>query len=61
MLSEKIGDTSVIPALVETLRLDPRPSYHDDGERVYGLSFAGFNVKFQVNGYVLTVVDVQSL
>lgn len=61
ILSEKIGDTSVIPALVETLRLDPRPSYHDDGERVYGLSFAGFNVKFQVNGYVLTVVDVQPL
>lgn len=61
ILSEKIGDTSVIPALVETLRLDPRPSYHDDGERVYGLSFAEFNVKFQVNGYVLTVVDVQPL
>lgn len=60
-LSERIGDTSVIPSLIETLRLDLRPSYHDDGERVYGLSFAGFNVKFQVNGYVLTVVDVQPL
>lgn len=60
-LSEKIGDTSVIPALVETLRLDPRPSYHDDPERVYGLSFAGMNVKFMVSGAVLTVVDVQSL
>ncbi len=60
-LSEKIGDTSVIPALVETLRLDPRPSYHDDPERVYGLSFAGLNVKFKVNGPVLTVVDVHPL
>lgn len=60
-LSEKIEDTSVIPSLVETLRLDPRPSYHDDPERVYGLSFAGLNVKFQVNGAVLTVVDVQPL
>lgn len=60
-LSEKIEDTSVIPALVETLRLDPRPSYHDDPERVYGLSFAGLNVKFQVNGAVLTVVDVLPL
>lgn len=60
-LSEKVGDTSVIPALVETLRLDPRPSYHDDPERVYGLSFAGMNVKFMVSGAVLTVVDVQSL
>lgn len=60
-LSEKIEDTSVIPSLIETLRLDPRPSYHDDPERVYGLSFAGLNVKFKVDGCVLTVVDVASL
>ncbi len=60
-LSEKIEDTSLIPSLVETLRLDPRPSYHDDPERIYGLSFAGLNVKFRVNASVLTVVDVQPL
>ena len=60
-LSGKIGDTSVIPSLIETLRLDPRPSYHDDPERIYGLSFAGLNVKFKVNGPVLTVVDVYPL
>lgn len=60
-LSEKIVDTSVIPALVETLRLDPRPSYHDDSQRVYGLSFAGLNVNFRVDGHVLTVVDLQPL
>lgn len=60
-LSEKIEDTSVIPSLVETLRLDPRPSYHDDPERVYGLSFAGLNVKFRVDGAVLVVVDVAPL
>ena len=60
-LSGRIGDTSVIPSLIETLRLDPRPSYHDDPERVYGLSFAGLNVKFKVNGPVLTVVDVYPL
>lgn len=60
-LSSRIEDTSVIPSLVETLRLDPRPSYHDDPERVYGLSFVRLNVKFRVNGEVLTVVDVQPL
>lgn len=60
-LSSRIEDTYVIPSLVETLRLDPRPSYHDDPERVYGLSFARLNVKFRVNGEVLTVVDVQPL
>ena len=60
-LSESIADKSVIPSLVETLRLDPRPSYHDDPERVYGLSFAGLNVRFRVSGAVLTVVDVRPL
>ena len=29
---------------------DPRPSYQDDPERIYGVSFAGFNVQFQVSG-----------
>ena len=60
-LSERISDTSVIPALIETLRLDPRPSYHDDPSRIYGLSFAGYNVKFHVTDKVMTVIDVQPL
>lgn len=60
-LSEKISDKSVIPALIETLRLDPRPSYHDDSERIYGLSFSDFNVRFKVRGGVLTVVNVEPL
>ena len=50
-----------VPALIETLRLDPRPSYHDDSERIYGLSFSDFNVRFKVQGGVLTVVNVESL
>ena len=57
-LSAKIADNEIIPALVETLRLDPRPSYHDDPHREYGLSFAGYNVKFYVFGNVLEVSDV---
>ena len=57
--SEKIDDKSILPALVEVLSLDPRPSYHDNPERVYGLSFAGYNVRFMVDGKVLTVVDVE--
>ena len=61
VLSEKISDKSVIPALIETLRLDPRPSYHDDSERIYGLSFSDFNVRFKVQGGVLTVVNVEPL
>ena len=56
--SAKIADTEVIPSLVETLRLDPRPSYHDDPQREYGLSFAGYNIRFHVSGNVLEVTDV---
>ena len=57
-LSEKITDRSVIPALVEVLSLDPRPSYHNDPQREYGMSFSGYNVRFKVDGNILTVVDV---
>lgn len=55
----KVHDRRRIPALVEVLGLDPRPSYHDDPERVYGLGFAGQNVKFSVRDGVLTVLDIE--
>jgi hypothetical protein len=57
-LSSRIEDRSVIPALVETLRLDPRPSYHNDPQKEYGLSFAGYNLRFKVDSGVLEVTDV---
>ena len=60
-LADRVADKSVIPPLMETLRLDPRPSYHDDPERVYGLSFAGYNVRFRVAGQVLNVIDLEVL
>ena len=46
-------------ALIEILRQDPRPHYQDDPERVYGLAFAGKNVKFKVNGDALIVIAVE--
>lgn len=60
-LSALIQDRTIIPSLVETLMLDPRPSYHDDPERVYGLSFSGYNVRFKVSESILTVTDVEPL
>ena len=57
-LAQKIQDKEIIPALVETLRLDPRPSYHDDPLREYGMSFAGYNVRFQVHDDTLEVIDI---
>lgn len=44
--------------LLKILSYDPRPSYQNDPNRVYGMSFAGCNVKFQVRGSLLTVVSI---
>ncbi len=44
--------------LIEVLAQDPRPGYHEDPERVYGMEFAGFEVRFRVEGDRLTVVDL---
>ena len=41
-------DAAQIEALVQVLGQDPRPRYQDDPERIYGLDFDGFNVKFRV-------------
>jgi len=49
-------------ALIEVLAQDPRPGYrHGDSDRRYGVSFAGFDVRFTVNGNTLTVVEVEKL
>lgn len=45
-------------ALLGVLAHDPRPSYQRDPERVYGMDFAGFTVRFTVRGSVLTVCEV---
>lgn len=57
-LTSAVDDRSSLQALVEVLGLDPRPSYHDDPERIYGLSFAGYNVRFKVSDGILTVVEI---
>lgn len=45
--------------LMGVLACDPRPRYQEDPERVYGLTFAGKNVKFTVRDRVLTVLAVE--
>lgn len=46
-------------ALIEILLEDPRPHYQNDPERVYGLSFAGLNIKFTVADKVLNVIEIE--
>ena len=45
-------------AAVGVLSHDPRPSYQRKSDRIYGLTFAGFDIRFKVSDDVLTVVDV---
>ena len=48
-------------AAMGVLSHDPRPSYQRSPERVYGLPFAGFDIRFTVEGSRLTVRDVAPL
>lgn len=45
-------------ALIRVLEEDPRPAYQEDGDRIYAFEFAGRNVRFQVQGGVLTVTGI---
>ena len=46
-------------ALKGVLSHDPRPSYQRNPERIYGMEFAGWNIRFKVAEEVLTVVEVR--
>lgn len=48
----------MVDGLFETLKHDPRPSYQNDSERVYGMSFGDMQVKFKVNNNELTIVEI---
>ena len=48
-----------LEALTAVLAGDPRPSYHDDPQRVYGMGFAGYEIKFTVSDGELTVTQIQ--
>ena len=45
-------------ALLAVLAEDPRPSYQEDSERVYGFTFAGHEIKFSVADGIATVRDI---
>lgn len=48
-------------AIVAVLKQDPRPAYDTDETRVYGVEFAGFDVRFTVEGNLLTVKELVKL
>ena len=48
-------------ALLGVLANDPRPAYQHHTDRIYGLSFAGFDVRFTVEGSHLHVRALEPL
>lgn len=57
---------SVIPnkkikPLIDILSGDPRPQYIDDSERIYGMKYGEFEVKFTVDADILTVKSIEKV
>ena len=46
-----------LEALRATLAQDPRPAFHDDPERVYGMPYLNMDIRFKVSEGVLTVLE----
>ena len=46
-------------AAIGVLSHDPRPSYQRKPDRVYGLTFGGYDIRFTVNEDILTVKEVK--
>ena len=61
LLNEKVCTEQILQELEQVLAQNPKPAYQKDPERVYGLSFANFNVKFQISEQSVKIVDMYSL
>ena len=48
-------------SLKSVLAQDPRPGYQNIPERIYGIEFAGFDIRFKVEDNKLTVVEIEKI
>ncbi len=48
-----------LDVLRSVLELDPRPGYHDDPDKTYGMTFEGFDIRFRVEGKTLFVTGIE--
>lgn len=65
VLPSEVASASGLPAdkllaLTKVLEQDPRPRYQQDPERVYGMTFAGHEVRFVVQKDILYVKDIDA-
>ena len=57
IIQEKLNDALILE-LEAVLALDPTPAYQNDETRIYGLSFADFNVRFQVRATSILICEI---
>lgn len=53
-------NSSLKADITEMLSLDPRPAYQEDENRVYGVSFGGYNIKFNYRDNKICVTEVEN-
>lgn len=59
--TDKILSQEQNKMLCEILTQNPIPSYHKDKDRIYGMVFEDYNVKFNVSGDTLFVIEILKL
>lgn len=47
-----------LAALTRVLALDPRPQYQENADKIYGMPYEGYDIRFRVADGVLTVLEV---
>lgn len=48
-----------LKALTQMLEEDPHPSYKSEPDRIYGMSYKGYNVKFKTDGETINVIGIE--
>lgn len=52
-------DDDIKSKIIDILKEDPRPSYQDHADRIYGMNYSGFEIKFSVSDSILNVISVK--
>lgn len=56
----QLANTDYRNLLTDILSQDPRPHYHNDPERIYGMEYADMDIRFRVNEHTLTVIEIKT-
>lgn len=56
---QKVFPPESLAALTRVLALDPRPQYQDNPDKIYGMPYEGYDIRFRVANGTLTVLEVK--